>query len=138
MLVVYVRVVSNKQLVIAERTDGGADYSVECTGNINAMIQAFECVHDGWGVAVLVGVPHSDAAFKTSPINFLNEKTLKGTFFGNYKPKTDLPGLVEKYLSKELELEKFITHEISFGEINKAFDYMMQGESLRCVIKLEN
>ncbi|XP_057829295.2 alcohol dehydrogenase 1 isoform X1 [Cryptomeria japonica] len=126
------------QEVIAERTDGGADYSVECTGNINAMIQAFECVHDGWGVAVLVGVPHSEAAFTTSPVNFLNEKTLKGTFFGNYKPKSDLPGLVERYLRKELELEKFITHEISFGEINKAFDYMMQGESLRCVIKLEN
>ena len=86
--------------VIAEMTDGGVDRSVECTGSINAMISAFECVHDGWGVAVLVGVPNKDDSFKTHPINFLNEKTLKGTFFGNYKPRSDLPSVVEKYMNK--------------------------------------
>ncbi|XP_049932365.1 alcohol dehydrogenase 1-like [Nymphaea colorata] len=78
------------QDVIAERTNGGVDRSVECTGNINAMISAFECVHDGWGVSVLVGVPHQDAAFKTHPIKFLNEKTLKGTFYGNDKTHTHI------------------------------------------------
>ena len=54
----------------------------------------------GWGVAVLVGVPNKDDAFKTHPMNFLNERTLKGTFYGNYKPRTDLPGVVEKYMNK--------------------------------------
>ncbi|KAK3043792.1 hypothetical protein RJ639_000491 [Escallonia herrerae] len=74
------------QEVIAEMTDGGVDSSVECTGNIDAMISAFKCVHDGWGVTVLVGVPHKDVVFKTHPVNLLNERTLKGTFFENYKP----------------------------------------------------
>ncbi|KAK7350876.1 hypothetical protein VNO77_09907 [Canavalia gladiata] len=124
------------QEVIAEMTGGGVDRSVECTGNINAMISAFECVHDGWGVAVLVGVPNKDDAFKTHPINVLNEKTLKGTFFGNYKPRSHLPSVVEMYMNKELELEKFITHEVSFSEINKAFEYMLKGESLRCIIRM--
>ncbi|KAF9678990.1 hypothetical protein SADUNF_Sadunf07G0093600 [Salix dunnii] len=119
------------QEVIAEMTDGGVDRSVECTGSINAMISAFECVHDGWGVAVLVGVPNRDDSFKTHPMNFLNEKTLKGTFFGNYKPRSDLPSVVEKYMNKELELEKFITHEVPFSEINKAFEYMLSGAGLR-------
>ncbi|XP_031120917.1 alcohol dehydrogenase 1-like isoform X2 [Ipomoea triloba] len=126
------------QEVIAEMTDGGVDRSVECTGNINAMISAFECVHDGWGVAVLVGVPNKDDAFKTHPVNLLNERTLKGTFFGNYKPRSDLPAVVEKYMKKELELEKFITHQVSFSEINKAFELMLKGESLRCIIKMEH
>ncbi|CAH8258427.1 unnamed protein product [Arabidopsis lyrata] len=124
------------QQVIAEMTNGGVDRSVECTGSVQAMIQAFECVHDGWGVAVLVGVPSKDDAFKTHPMNFLNERTLKGTFFGNYKPKTDIPGVVEKYMNKELELEKFITHTLPFSEINKAFDYMLKGESIRCIITM--
>ncbi|XP_013650065.2 alcohol dehydrogenase class-P [Brassica napus] len=124
------------QQVIAEMTNGGVDRSVECTGSIQAMIQAFECVHDGWGVAVLVGVPSKDDAFKTHPMNLLNERTLKGTFFGNYKPKTDIPGVVEKYMNKELELEKFITHTVPFSEINKAFDYMLKGESIRCIITM--
>ncbi|PHU19991.1 Alcohol dehydrogenase 1 [Capsicum chinense] len=124
------------QEVIAEMTDGGVDRSVECTGNVNAMISAFECVHDGWGVAVLVGVPNKDDAFKTNPMNLLNERTLKGTFFGNYKPKTDLPSVVGMYMNKELELEKFITHQVPFTEINKAFDLMLKGESLRCMITM--
>lgn len=125
------------QEVIAEMTDGGVDRCLECTGNINAMISSFECVHDGWGVAVLVGVPSNDAEFKTHPMKFLNERTLKGTFFGNYKARTDLPGVVEMYMRKELELEKFITHRVSFAEINKAFEYMLKGESLRCIIAMD-
>ncbi|KAF7048201.1 hypothetical protein CFC21_057005 [Triticum aestivum] len=126
------------QEVLAEMTNGGVDRSVECTGNVNAMIQAFECVHDGWGVAVLVGVPHKDAEFKTHPMNFLNERTLKGTFFGNFKPRTDLPNVVEMYMRKELEVEKFITHSVPFSEINKAFDLMAKGEGIRCIIRMEN
>ncbi|KAL6277745.1 hypothetical protein ACE6H2_021346 [Prunus campanulata] len=90
--------------VIAEMTNGGVDRSIEYTGNINAMISAFECVHDGWGVAVLVGVPNKDAVFMTKPINVLNERTLKGTFFGNYKPSTDLPSVVDMYMNKELKV----------------------------------
>ncbi|KAL0560381.1 hypothetical protein IC582_000785 [Cucumis melo] len=126
------------QQVIAEMTNGGVDRSVECTGSIQAMISAFECVHDGWGVAVLVGVPNKDDSFKTHPMQFLNEKTLKGTFFGNYRTRSDIPNVVEQYLNKELELEKFITHSVSFSEINKAFDYMLNGESIRCVIRMEH
>ncbi|XP_020531712.1 alcohol dehydrogenase 1 isoform X2 [Amborella trichopoda] len=125
------------QEVIVAMTKGGVDRSVECTGNIDAMISAFECVHDGWGVAVLVGVPNKDAEFRTHPMNFLNERTLKGTFFGNYKPRSDLPSVVDKYMKKELELEKFITHSLSFSEINKAFEYMLNGDSLRCIIHME-
>ncbi|KAM1568678.1 hypothetical protein ACFX10_033879 [Malus domestica] len=98
----------------------------------------FECVHDGWGLAVLVGVPNKDDAFKTHPMNFLNERTLKGSFYGNYKPRTDLPGVVEKYMNKELELDKFITHSVSFADINKAFDLMLSGQSIRCVIRMGN
>ncbi|KAK9986573.1 hypothetical protein SO802_031524 [Lithocarpus litseifolius] len=125
------------QQVIAEMTDGGVDRAVECTGSFQAMISAFECVHDGWGLAVLVGVPSKDDAFMTHPMNFLNERTVKGTIFGNYRPRSDIPARVEKYMNKELELDKFITHSVPFSEINKAFDYMLKGESLRCVIRME-
>ncbi|KAF9599674.1 hypothetical protein IFM89_001620 [Coptis chinensis] len=125
------------QEVIIEMTSGGVDRSIECTGNVNAMISAFECVRDGWGVAVLVGVPHKDAEFKTHPMNLLNERTLKGTFFGNYKPRSDLPSVVEMYMNKELEVEKFITHQVPLSEINKAFEYMLEGDGLRCIISMD-
>lgn len=38
---------------------------------------------------------------------------------------------------QELELEKFITQRIPFSEINKAFDHMLRGEGLRCIISME-
>eukprot|EP00252_Welwitschia_mirabilis_P010411 TRINITY_DN2365_c0_g1_i2.p1 TRINITY_DN2365_c0_g1~~TRINITY_DN2365_c0_g1_i2.p1 ORF type:complete len:121 (+),score=22.14 TRINITY_DN2365_c0_g1_i2:481-843(+) len=119
-------------------TDGGVDCSVECTGNIKAMIQAFECVHDGWGVAVLTGVPQADYVFQSHPMKFLDERTLKGTFFGNYKPKTQLPGLVDLYMNKKLEVEKFITHQVPLTQINKAFELMLKGEGIRCVISMDD
>lgn len=125
------------QEVIAEMTNGGVDRSIECTGNVNAMISAFECAHDGWGVAVLVGVPHKDAVFKTHPMNLLNERTLKGTFFGNFKPRTHLPSVVERSMNKEIEVDKFITHEVPFTDINRAFDLMLKGEGIRCIIRMD-
>ncbi|KAK6784203.1 hypothetical protein RDI58_017657 [Solanum bulbocastanum] len=93
------------QEVIAEMTDGGVDRCVECTGHIDTMIPAFECVHDGWGVAVLVGVPHKEALFKTYPKNFLNERTLKETFFGNYKSSLDIPSV--KLCERQLNITEF-------------------------------
>ncbi|KAI9117861.1 hypothetical protein K1719_011276 [Acacia pycnantha] len=125
------------QEVICEMTNGGVDCALECTGDVQASIQAFESVHDGWGVAVLVGVPPKNAEFKTHPMKFLQERTLKGTFFGNFKPLSDLPSLVDKYMNKEVEVDKFITHTVPFSEINKAFDYMLKGESIRCVMRME-
>ncbi|TYJ39597.1 hypothetical protein E1A91_A04G080300v1 [Gossypium mustelinum] len=125
------------QEVISEMTGGGVDCSIECTGSTQAMVSAFECVHDGWGVAVLVGVPSRDDSFKTHPIHFLKERTLRGTFFGNYKPLSDIPGVVEKYMKRELELDKFITHSVPFLDINKAFEYMLRGEGLRCMIRMD-
>nr|AGV54476.1 alcohol dehydrogenase 1 [Phaseolus vulgaris] len=125
------------QEVIAEMTDGGVDRAIECTGNIQASISALECTHDGWGVAVLVSVPKKDAEFKTHPMKFMEGRTLKGTFYGHYKPRTDIPFVVEKYLNKELELDKFITHTVPFSEINKAFDLMLRGEGIRCFICME-
>ncbi|PKA61284.1 Alcohol dehydrogenase [Apostasia shenzhenica] len=125
------------QEVLTEITNGGVDRSIECSGSVNAMISAFECLRSGWGVAVMVGLPPKDAVFKTNPWFFLEARAIKGTVLGDYKPRSDIPNLVEKYMNKELELEKFITHEVPFSEINKAFDYLLKGESLRCVIRMD-
>ncbi|KAJ1409606.1 hypothetical protein SESBI_22663 [Sesbania bispinosa] len=124
--------------VLKEMTNGGVDRSIECTGNINALMSALDAAHDGWGRAVLVGVPSMDAVFKTNPYNFLDGKTITGTTFGNYKPKTGLPSMVDLFMNNTLELEKFITHRVPLSEINNAFDYMIKGQSLRTIIDMEN
>ncbi|KAK8939598.1 alcohol dehydrogenase [Platanthera guangdongensis] len=68
----------------------------------------------------------------------METKSIKGTIFENYKPRSDLPALVEKCMNRqELELEKFITHDVPLYEIKKAFEYLIKGESLQCVIRME-
>ncbi|KAF3775295.1 Alcohol dehydrogenase 2 [Nymphaea thermarum] len=128
------------QQVIAELTNGGVDRSVECTGHIDAMISAFESVHDVSEFTddyclIYIDHPH---LLDTHPMNFLNEKTLKGTFYGNYKPRSDIPGVVELSMKKELELDKFCTHRLSFKDINKAFDLMLSGQGIRCIKPLHH
>lgn len=128
--------VNAAQVIVEQLTEGGVDAAVECSGSNKAMVQAFECIHDGWGKAVLTGVPMSDYLFTAKPYAFLEERTITGSFFGNYKPRTHLPGLVDLYMSKKLELEKFITHRVNLPEINDAFRLMKEGESLRCVVSM--
>uniref|UniRef100_A0A8R7QDA2 Alcohol dehydrogenase-like C-terminal domain-containing protein n=1 Tax=Triticum urartu TaxID=4572 RepID=A0A8R7QDA2_TRIUA len=101
-------------LVLVEMANIGVNRVVDCTCHVDAMIFAFECFHDGWGMVRLVGVPHKEVAFNTHLMNFLSGKTLKGAFFGNYKPHTNLLDVVKIYTRKELELEKFITHDGPF------------------------
>lgn len=125
------------QEVLIEMTDGGVDRAIECTGNVNVMMSAYECIRSGWGVAVMVGIPPENAVFSINPMQFLSgSKTIKGTIFGNYKPRSDIPTLVEKCMNKELEVEKFITHDVPLSQINKAFEYLLKGESLRSVIRM--
>lgn len=67
----------------------------------------------------------------------LHGKSVMGSLFGGVKPKQDIPILAQKYLNKELELDKFITHEVAFKDINTAFDLLLQGKSLRCTIWMD-
>lgn len=73
----------------------------------------------GWGVAVLVGVPHKDDSFMTKPINVLNERTLKGTFFGNYKPRTDLPKVVDLYMKKVGVFKVIVVSHLAIFVLNQ-------------------
>ena len=37
-------------------TDGGADYTFDCTGNTQVMRTALEACHRGWGTSIIIGV----------------------------------------------------------------------------------
>ncbi|RAL41055.1 unnamed protein product [Cuscuta campestris] len=127
------------QEVIADMTDGGADRSVECSGETEAMIAAFECVHQGWGMAVLVGVPNMECKrLRLDTEKVVEGRTVTGSFFGNYKARSQLPQLVQMYMNQELELDKFIKGEVALSEINEAFDGFVRGQQgLRPVIRMQ-
>ncbi|KAJ6414363.1 hypothetical protein OIU84_007057 [Salix udensis] len=124
--------------VINEMTGGGADFCFECVGLASLMEQAYASCRKGWGKTIILGVekPGSQITFQCSDV-VLGGRTLMGSLFGGLKAKSDIPILLKRYMDKELELDKFVTHEVSFEDINKAFDLLLEGKSIRCVIWMD-
>ncbi|KAJ8762498.1 hypothetical protein K2173_007937 [Erythroxylum novogranatense] len=123
--------------VIKEMTEGGADCCFECIGLASLVEDAFSSSREGWGRTVILGIEMHGTPISLNPYEILRGRTVSGTLFGGLKPKSDIPILAKKYLDKELNLEQFITHEVSLNEINKAFDLLIQGKSLRCIIWMD-
>lgn len=120
--------------VIVEMTDGGVDYSFECIGNVNTMRSALECCHKGWGKSTIIGVAGSGEEINTRPFQLVTGRVWQGSAFGGVKGRTGVPSLVDQYLSDTVKIDPYITHKLSLEEINKAFDLMHAGESIRSVV----
>ena len=120
--------------VIVDMTDGGVDYSFECVGNVNLMRSALECCHKGWGEAIIIGVAGAGQEISTRPFQLVTGRVWRGTAFGGVKGRSQLPGMVDQYMSGEIKLDELITYTMPLEEINTAFDYMHEGKSIRSVI----
>ncbi|KAK9106269.1 hypothetical protein Syun_022280 [Stephania yunnanensis] len=124
------------QQIIKRITDGGADYTFECIGDPGMITTALQSCCDGWGLTVTLGVPKLKPEIVAHCALLLSGRTLTGSMLGGWKPKSDLPKLVDMYLNKEIQIDEYVTHDLPFTEINKAFDLMREGKSLRCVIHM--
>lgn len=122
------------QHVIVDLTNGGVDYSFECIGNVDVMRSALECCHKGWGESVIIGVAGAGQEIRTRPFQLVTGRVWRGSAFGGVKGRSQLPGIVEDYLAGKFPLNDFITHTMPLEDINRAFDLMHQGESIRSVI----
>jgi S-(hydroxymethyl)glutathione dehydrogenase/alcohol dehydrogenase len=119
---------------LVEVTDGGADYSFECVGNVDLMRQALECCHRGWGTSVVIGVAGAGQEIKTRPFQLVTGRNWRGTAFGGVRGRTEVPGIVDWYMDKKINIDDLITHVMPLEKINDAFDLMHKGESIRSVV----
>ena len=122
------------QDVIVDLTNGGVDYSFECVGNVDLMRSALECCHKGWGESVIVGVAGAGQEIATRPFQLVTGRVWRGTAFGGCKGRSELPGLVDQYLGGAIKIDEFITYTMPLEDINRAFDLMHEGKSIRSVI----
>lgn len=113
---------------------GGADYTFDCTGNVAVMRQALESAHRGWGVSVIIGVAGAGQEIATRPFQLVTGRTWKGTAFGGARGRTDVPRIVDWYMAGKIQIDPMITHRLKLEEINKGFDLMHAGESIRSVV----
>ena len=120
--------------VIVELTDGGVDYSFECVGNTNLMRSALECCHKGWGESTIIGVAGAGQEISTRPFQLVTGRVWRGTAFGGVKGRSELPGYVDQYLAGKISIDQMVTHTMPLDDINRAFDLMHEGVSIRSVI----
>jgi len=119
---------------IIELTDGGADFSFECIGNINVMRQALECCHKGWGVCTIIGVAGAGQEISTRPFQLVTGRVWQGSAFGGARGRTDVPKIVDWYMENKINIDDLITHTMPIEKINDAFELMHKGESIRTVL----
>ncbi len=115
-------------------TKGGADYSFECIGNVDVMRQALECCHKGWGVSTIIGVAGAGQEIKTRPFQLVTGRVWQGTAFGGAKGRRDVPKIVDWYMEKKINIDDLITHRLKLDDINKGFELLRRGESIRSVV----
>ena len=119
---------------IVNLTGGGADYSFECIGNTEVMRQALECCHKGWGESIIIGVAGAGEEIATRPFQLVTGRSWRGSAFGGARGRTDVPKIVDWYMNGQIEIDPMITHKLSLEEINKGFDLMHEGTSIRAVV----
>jgi S-(hydroxymethyl)glutathione dehydrogenase/alcohol dehydrogenase len=120
---------------IVQLTDGGADYSFECIGNTTTMRQALECCHKGWGQSVIIGVAEAGKEISTRPFQLVTGRVWKGSAFGGARGRTDVPRIVDWYMEGRINIDDLITHKLRLEDINKGFELMKAGESIRSVVE---
>ena len=119
---------------IVDMTDGGVDYSFECIGNVEVMRQALECCHKGWGESIIIGVAGAGQEIATRPFQLVTGRVWRGTAFGGAKGRTDVPKIVDWYMDGKINIDDLITHTMPLDDINRAFELMHAGESIRSVV----
>jgi len=115
-------------------TDGGADFTFDCTGNTIVMRQALEACHRGWGVSTVIGVAEAGKEISTRPFQLVTGRVWQGSAFGGARGRTDVPKIVDWYMNGKIEIDSMITHVLTLDEINKGFELMHSGESIRSVV----
>ena len=119
---------------VQQLTDGGADFSFECIGNVDVMRQALECTHKGWGRSIIIGVAEAGAEIKTRPFQLVTGRKWEGSAFGGARGRTDVPKIVDWYMEKKINIDDLITHRLKLDDINEGFALMKRGESIRSVV----
>ena len=120
---------------LVELTGGGGDYTFDATGNTDVMRTALESAHKGWGESIIIGVAAAGAEISTRPFQLVTGRVWRGTAFGGASGRTDVPKIVDWYMDGKIEIDPMITHKLSLEDINKGFDLMHEGKSIRAVVE---
>ena len=80
------------------------------------------------------GVAGAGQEISTRPFQLVTGRVWKGTAFGGAKGRTDVPKIVDWYMDRKINIDDLITHKLPLQDINKGFELMRAGDSIRSVV----
>ncbi len=120
---------------ILEMTDGfGADYTFEATGLVRVMRQAVEAARMGWGLCTVAGVAGKGETLDVIPRWLIQGRRIAGSSFGGVKGRDQVPELIDRYMSGEIDVDPFLSHSLTLDEVNRGFELMEAQDGIRSVI----
>jgi S-(hydroxymethyl)glutathione dehydrogenase/alcohol dehydrogenase len=84
---------------------------------------------------VIIGVAGAGQEIRTRPFQLVTGRVWKGTAFGGARGRSDVPGIVDWYMEKKINIDDLITHVLPLERINEAFELMQAGTSIRSVVR---
>ncbi|MEO8967292.1 MAG: zinc-binding dehydrogenase [Solirubrobacteraceae bacterium] len=121
---------------IREITGGGVEHAFEVVGAAATIRTAWDSLRPG-GTAVVVGVAPGGVEVSLPAIEFLSEKSIRGSYYGSSDPAETFPGLIDLVRSGRLELADMVSHLIDLKDVPAAFDRLRRGEGDRSVVILD-
>jgi Zn-dependent alcohol dehydrogenase len=121
--------------VIRKLADGGVDTAFEVIGHPDTIRLAWGSIRAG-GTVVVVGLAPRGVDATVPAIEFLSDKSLRGTFYGSGDPMAELPGLAELALAGELDLAGVITEVAPLADVQAALERLRHGEGARTVLAI--
>jgi Zn-dependent alcohol dehydrogenase len=114
-------------------TTGGVDHAFEVVGTAGTIRLAWDALRAG-GEAIVVGLAPAGIEVPLPAIEFLAEKSIRGSYYGSADPAETMAGLVELVRAGRLELADVVSHLISLDEVEDALGRLRRGEGDRSVI----
>jgi S-(hydroxymethyl)glutathione dehydrogenase/alcohol dehydrogenase len=98
------------------------------------MGQALACAHKGWGQSIVIGVAGAGEEIHARPFLLVTGRMWRGTAFGGTRGRTQVPQYVDWYMGGRIRVDEMVSHTMPLEDINRAFDLMHEGDSIRSVV----
>jgi alcohol dehydrogenase len=113
---------------------GGVEYAFELASSVKALELAYNVTKRG-GMTVTASLPHPSARFELPATNLVaEERTLKGSYVGSCVPARDIPRFISLYQQGLLPVDRLMSERITLADINRGFDRLTDGESIRQIL----
>ena len=83
----------------------------------------------------MCGVAGRGELLDVIPRFLITGRRVTGSSFGGVKGRTHLPGLIDRWLGGDIDVESLLSHRLTLDQVNHGFELMEAQDGIRSVIQ---